>query len=286
MPPVLSRNHWSLAYHPLPACALGEVTSAALLWDRGGTGTLEKLRTRTDLHLLVMCLEGRSDYVDEFGVTRVLLPGDVLLIPRGFAHSYRPKPGHGWSEIHVWMRGPLFDLWWSSGFLPPGSSVFSASPWLDAARQLCRLFEKPAASLSGSDGRLAGFQAWLTNLKGRQVKASSMQAVWFARACHALENGTLKEPALEDLARDAGISYETFRKTFAQFAGMSPGQYRSRAVMQRACRLIHHRLHGLKEIAEQLGFSDEFHFSRSFRRHIGLPPGQYRALTVGGSGSR
>ena len=32
----------------------------------------------------------------------------------------------------------------------------------------------------------------------------------------------------------------------------------------------------VKEIAEQIGYSDQFHFSRDFKRSTGLPPSSWR----------
>ena len=32
----------------------------------------------------------------------------------------------------------------------------------------------------------------------------------------------------------------------------------------------------IKQIAEQVGYSDQFHFSRDFKRSTGIPPTEYR----------
>jgi two-component system response regulator YesN len=38
----------------------------------------------------------------------------------------------------------------------------------------------------------------------------------------------------------------------------------------------------LKEIAAELGFCDEFHFSKLFKRRTGLSPSAYRTQVLGG----
>lgn len=276
----LERSKLSMTFRAAPPGRWGEIPQAALFWDRGGTKTLEVFRTVEDLHLLVMCLEGRADYLDERGVTATLLPGDVMLIPRGFAHTYRPTPGYGWSEIHVWMRGKLPDFWWKSGFLGPGLTKFQVAPAMDWARRLCRLCE---GEISGThafshDERLGQLQTWFANWRETSRRTEREAVPWLNQACRELEEGTVRDPNLERLARRLGISYESFRKTFTARAGLSPGQYRMAALIQKACRLLRGGNQGHKEIAEELGFADEFHFARTFRRHIGLPPGQYRLM--------
>lgn len=279
MPPALpDRSRLVLPFQPCPAGRLGEVTIAAVYWNRGGTHTLERFRRVPDLHLLVMCLEGQSDYLDEGGERRVIGPGDVMLIPRGWAHAYRPTPGHGWSEIHAWLRGPLPDLWWREKFLEPGLTVLRAEALDDAALALCRIFGKPAAGSGSNDERLSALQTWLTRLKEDEGQTTT-GAPWFARACRILNEGTMREPELETLAERLGVSYESFRKNFATMAGTSPGQYRVAAVIQRAGRLLRGGGGTSKEIAARLEFADEFHFARTFRQRMGLTPRQYRAVT-------
>ena len=54
--------------------------------------------------------------------------------------------------------------------------------------------------------------------------------------------------------------------------GVSPHQYRQRYLMQRACTLLLNRRLSVKETAAMLGFCDEFHFSRLFKKVTGRPP--------------
>lgn len=274
----IDRKRLSLHFAAVAPGLLGEMTYGELLWDQGGTITLERLRTVKDLHLLVLCLEGQSDYIDETGKCAVIGPGDLMLIPRGLAHSYRPTPGRGWSEIYVWMRGALPDIWWSSGFLQRSLSLFHVDPVTDWAGRLCRLCEGQLGGVVGvsNDERLSQLQAWLATMKENAQRSDLEEVPWFRAACVALEEGDLRTPSFDELARLSGVSYESFRKKFTAQSGMSPGKYRLAAMVQKACRLLSCSKCRHKEIAEKLGFSDEFHFARTFRRYIGLPPSQYR----------
>ena len=47
-------------------------------------------------------------------------------------------------------------------------------------------------------------------------------------------------------------------------------------VIEHACRLVHEERLTNREIADQLGFSDEFHFSHRFKQVTGRSPAQFR----------
>ena len=235
---------------------------------------MDILRTMVDLNLLVFCLEGQADYVDAQGRRLVVCPGDIMLIPRGLAHSYRPTPGFSWSEIFIFFRGRVANVWWESGFLERGLNLLHAEPLLPYAQRLCQLFRPENGT---SDEYLTGLQDFIAEIQAGATHPKP-GAAWFQKAVRELEEGVLHQPDLRDMATRLGISYETFRKSFTLWAGTSPGHFRTAAVIRRACNLLNTTSHSLKQVAHELGFADEFHFSRTFSRHVGIPPRQYRRL--------
>jgi len=78
------------------------------------------------------------------------------------------------------------------------------------------------------------------------------------------------------IARALGLSYETFRKEFARETGQPPARYRLHRLIEQARLLIAGRNLSNKQIAETLGFYDEFHFSRHFRQVSGQSPREFR----------
>ena len=50
--------------------------------------------------------------------------------------------------------------------------------------------------------------------------------------------------------------------------------------MEQACNLLHDNDRSLREIAEELGFCDEYHFSKQFSKTIGWSPKEYRVRTA------
>lgn len=78
------------------------------------------------------------------------------------------------------------------------------------------------------------------------------------------------EAALEDLARDLGLSASRLRHLFKAQAGLSLKRYALWQKVFRALELA--ALGNLTEAALEAGFSDSSHFSRVFRESFGLAP--------------
>jgi AraC family transcriptional regulator len=81
--------------------------------------------------------------------------------------------------------------------------------------------------------------------------------------------------SLATLSSDVGMSKYHFCHMFKRSTGLSPHQLVKRARVERAQVLLaDHRL-SLVEIAHELGFSDQSHFTRTFHAVVGVTPSQY-----------
>jgi len=81
---------------------------------------------------------------------------------------------------------------------------------------------------------------------------------------------------VETLARIHGTSRDAFCMAFSRSIGLSPKDYLNRRLNQEAVNWIINSDLKIKEVAERLRFSDEFYFSRFFRRQNGISPQDYR----------
>jgi AraC-like DNA-binding protein len=79
------------------------------------------------------------------------------------------------------------------------------------------------------------------------------------------------------LAAQANISPSHFFALFKRQIGSAPMDYFTRLRMQRACRLLENTSLSVKEIASELGYDDQFYFSRVFKSVNRVPPSGYRA---------
>src|SRR5690606_8956733 len=103
----------------------------------------------------------------------------------------------------------------------------------------------------------------------------------FERAKQALDRGYAAEIRLSDVAADCGISESHLRSLFQRHLGQSPKSYLSILRNEHAKKQLLYTAYTMKEIAENCGFADEFHFSKSFKKMNGLPPKAWREMMTG-----
>lgn len=81
------------------------------------------------------------------------------------------------------------------------------------------------------------------------------------------------------LANDCNLSRAHFFTLFRRCTHMTPNVFHNMLRMERACeRLASHRPGTLGLLSEELGFSEQSHFTRFFRQHLGVTPSEYQRV--------
>lgn len=254
---------------------LGKITLAG--FGVRQSAALKKPRTFGQF-ALVYLVDGRGKYADANGHRKNLETGDMLILFPDIAHIYNPLPGTYWVTTYICFHGPVFDLWRQQGLLNPHKPIHHAEPVDTWSRRLESIFD--ASRQVGSAPplleicRLQQLLAEVVTGAGRSmVYQDDLQ--WLARVSGLIE-ANLTDPDWEHVAHQVGLSVESFRKRFTRLAGQPPARYRMGRLVDRACELMQNRNLKDRQIAESLGFCDEFYFSRRFKSITGQSPRQFR----------
>lgn len=81
--------------------------------------------------------------------------------------------------------------------------------------------------------------------------------------------------ANDDLAALAGMSTVYFRKLFTQVMGEPPMAYTKRFRIEKAKEMLKSDYGTLSDVAQSLGYSSLYDFSRDFKKQTGIPPSRY-----------
>jgi len=273
VPPRLRRV---LARHPLSAgcypLALGFYPEAA---------GHRMQRPLPDDHLLIYCRAGRG-WMDSGDGRLEVGGGDLLLLPKGLAHTYGADPQRPWTIHWVHFDGALCD-----DFLrllgKPGVRRIGVQPRLltdfEALLGLHRRGLNPAHFIHAAHqlqallSSLAVLPIRTTLKSGRVLDVDAVQAVMRSHL-----HGSLN---LDELAAQFKLSRFHFAKTYRALTGHAPIQDFIQLKMAQACRLLDQGSLEVRQIAEQLGYDDPYYFSRLFRKVVGMAPSHYRALHRG-----
>lgn len=163
----------------------------------------------------------------------------------------------------------------------PGLVVTSWDPeFRSALFRLIEVLDDPVALHVLGSARLREFLFSVlrgpagVHLRRRLGKGSRISRV----VGHIREN--LAEPlAVDDLARQVGMSRAVFHRRFKEATSQSPIQFIKALRLNDAAMLITQGL-SVGAAATRVGYSNPSQFSREFRRQFGRPPRDWRALNT------
>ncbi|MDX2050996.1 MAG: AraC family transcriptional regulator [Polyangiaceae bacterium] len=201
------------------------------------------------------------------GQTKSAGPGQVLIYPAGQVHQSRAGDGKPLTQIVIGWEG-------RSSLLP---DEFTA--------------------IADAQGRLTVLGRWflevhpVTDDKQRELAQSLLTSLLFeihqnlqspvsnlSSMVRRYVKQHLAEPlSIADLSRAAGLSPFHFSRVFKEAEGIPPMTFVRNARLEVARTLLETTRLTLREVAESVGFSDQFQLSRIFRRVLGMAPSDVRA---------
>lgn len=210
-----------------------------------------------------------------------LRAGNWLLIPAGRAHAYGADPDDPWTIQWVHFQGRSAGAFAALLGAEGDAACLNVPARAGGALDLGDITETLAAGYTRANllAASARLRVVLTGLDAARRAARPSSAAEAVRASEAWMRAHLAEnPDLAELARAAGLSVPHYSDLFRRQTGYPPKDHFLRLKIQRACQLLDTTELRVVEVAEALGWSDAFYFSRCFRKITGTSPRAYRAV--------
>lgn len=265
-----------LLFHAAEPTPVGHLSSAGYV----ASAERDSFRTMRVFgnYALVYLITGEGTYSDARGLTQEVTAGDAIIVFPEIAHRYGPGRGQTWNEIYAVFKGPLFDLWRERGILDDRRPVIHADPqrdWLGLLEEV--LGAEPPHATTPMHQLLQFTDVFTALVQSATSGGKDHKEDHWLRYAKELLNANLEhEVTAATVARQVGLSHENFRKRFAKETGMAPAHYRTQQRIAAARELLLRPNFTLRAIADSLGFSDEFHFSRRFKEITGQTPREFR----------
>jgi AraC-like DNA-binding protein len=236
-------------------------------------------------YALILVLRGKCRYTDALGRDLELRPGDAALVGPDLPHAYGNENDEVWGQVFVVFSGSAFDLLQASPTFQSHQPVWHLEP-VDLWKRRLEEILSPSQSLVPIEGlqTIGRFLQLLIEMATTDATARKRpEESWLEESMKWLGE---PQPAgwlsPQQVAKRVGLSYESFRKRFAEETGSSPARFQKRRRIDMACAAIYAGSDNFKELAEALGFCDVYHFSKVFRQFVGSPPSAYRRTVRGG----
>lgn len=206
-----------------------------------------------------------------------LFTGDVLLFNPGEVHAPFPISEGGWSFRMLYLKPKLFERL-SQEF--GQSSIRFVRPFvtdavlsqvlLDLHKRLegsCDTLEVESLLLSGVERTVARY-ASKSVIGPARIEREKVQ-----RMQKYIHEHYESDVSLENLATVADLSIFHLVRTFQKTVGITPHRYLTQIRVEMGKRLLQ-RGSEITDVAFQVGFADQSHFTRHFKRIFGVTPGQ------------
>jgi len=251
------------------------------------SGASEDRRSLSEDYALVLNLTGQ--YERRHRSTREQGgPGSLALCEPGEAYSIRRVQGPG--SGHILLIDPAEMVRVAEGLGHRGgpptftASHVQAAELAEALQRLHRALSTPEASTLEVETHYARLmeQLGMRYLAGKPQRRPHLERRAVRRVRELLEERLEENVSLSDLAAHTSLSRFHLLRLFRDEVGMPPHTYQLQLRMARARRLLQRGVEP-SEVAAQLGFTDQSHLTRHFKRLFRLTPGQYvRACRVQG----
>jgi AraC-like DNA-binding protein len=267
-------------------------TEVARYWQHGAVDGVDLLRARFVTHRYGRHAHDTYTFglieagVEEFEYGRTLLragPGAVALLNPDVVHTGQAATPAGWTyrvlypQVSV-VAGIAAELGVRHGtpYFPDTVLYDTATAaLLRQAHQAAEHGDKLASStlLTAALTRLLRAHSAAPPTDVREITSRSPASVQAVR--DLLPQRLADPPSLGELAAITGLSQFALLRAFRQETGMPPHAYLIQLRVRRARQLLDGG-QAPADVAAQIGFADQAHLTRHFKRVVGVPPAAYQ----------
>jgi len=231
-------------------------------------------------YILIYCVAGRG-WARIRDKTYSIKAGEALVIPNNVPHVYSASLDAPWSIHWIHFRGETAYQFVQQ--MPYEAHLIAVhdkahTPIIETFRECHDALQHDFAMrqlifVALAIHRILGWM-FFGNPSFQPLALDIPQAV--DKAIEYMHNNLDQRPTLSDLAHHAGLSVSHFSYLFKAHIGTPPIDYFINMKMQVACHLLETTNMPVKDVANSVGYDDQYYFSRLFRKVMGTSPANYR----------
>jgi len=240
--------------------------------------------TGSSQFILIYCVEGQGEIrLNE--TTHIVSADHFFIIPAGMSHAYLSDEQNPWSIYWIHFSGLKagnFTRFACQAMAIERSRTSRINDRLDLFSEIFRNLDRGFSieTLEYVNLCLPHLLASFTHLSQFRLIKESGEKDPVAQSINFMLENLPKKLKLEEIAAETGLSASHYSRLFVNRTGHSPIDYFIQLKIQRACRLLDNSGWMIADVAREMGFDDQFYFSRVFRKVMGMSPVEYRKRRV------
>ena len=197
----------------------------------------------------------------------------VYFLPQGSDHVYWPDPNDPWQKMFFVTGGVMMNLLMKAYHL---EKVYH----IPDCPELKKYFEVMKAlyrtTTESNQEAAVVFHQFAAHASKVYSGLRSQIPREIEKLKQRLDASVQKKFVLEEYAAEKNLSGSHLIRTFSAYYKITPYDYLMAQKMERAKALLQYSSMSIKEIADQLAFSDQYYFSNYFKRKNGMSPKEFR----------
>lgn len=227
-------------------------------------------------YIFFFCTEGKG-HIFVKGKEYVLHENEAFCIPRYCSHYYYGDEIEPWSILWVHFKGT------DTEYFPLSECRIISFGSKNAANRMHFLFDLLFRVLQGNY-TLGNFiyisqvlSLILAETYNREKKESVQeQNSHVTRVIRYMYKHLKEKLTLEDIAREVELSKSYINAIFQKYTQHSPMDFFINIKIKEACMLLRTTDLYICEVAQKIGYSDQYYFSRIFKKVVGISPKEYK----------
>ena len=229
-------------------------------------------------YILIYCIDGKGCiYVN--GTQYELGPNTYFIIPKNTPHRYTSDEINPWSIYWVHFMGDNSDRIYER-FLQNDKLQVQTIPYDENRIKSFELIYS-IVEHSFSETEMEVMNINLLHFVSsfiyyKEANPTIYNTDSISNSILFMKQNINEKFGIEELASQQNISVSHYSRSFKQKTGSSPINYFNQLKIQKACQFLYFTDRSIKEICAELGFDDQYYFSRLFKNIIGSSPSQYK----------
>lgn len=238
----------------------------------------------SDQFILLYCVEGKGE-IRLKGTVHAVSADQFFIIPAGMPHAYHSDEQFPWSIYWIHFSGSKASHFtrFACQSIPIARGKNSRiSDRIDLFSEIFRNLDRGFGieTLEYVNLCLSHLLASFSHLSQFRLIRESGEKDPVAQSINFMLENLTRKLKLDEIALETGLSASHYSRLFQNRTGHSPIDYFIQLKIQRACRLLDNSGWLIADVSREMGFDDQFYFSRVFRKVMGMSPAEYRKRGV------
>ena len=212
-------------------------------------------------------------------------PGEGFLICPNEICSYQSDENDPWHYMWIEFNGIKAKLYMEEAGLTPANPIFKLKERINSLKiieEMKSIINNNKKNHSFIIGHLYLFINYLIefSLNSTLNELDNLNELYIREALNFIEENYNRNISVEDVSNRCNLSKSYFTRIFKKHMNITPQEFLIQYKMLQACNLLKDKSLSISQVAELLGYSNQFNFSVAFKKKFNLSPSKWRTTFI------